>query len=698
MISPGQKKSKISAIIRACRLIIRMNRINPEARRSDVNYYRMLEKYYTRLLNARDEGRFVAAHTVFFPTEILYAMDIVPMHTEMTTWMTSLFTAESAEILAAGAEIGLASEICSPHRGMAGAFAIGAVPRPDVIVWSNLVCDNTAKSGEMFMKLNDCPGFFIDHPFQQTDDEVNYFIGELRGMINFLEQQSGHKMNWDKLSEIVARMDRQIQLSREINELRKAVPTPFSPQGFLQLLTTDYLFPGQPEAIEYLEALRQELTEKVAAGKGAVAHERFRLMSLFIPPMYLMAFLEKISQEYGAVSVTEPFFTYWGEGRLDPAQPLASVARKAYMIPEVRSMYGPIDERAINTVVDAAKQYQVDGVIYYADTGCRQSCAAIRLFKDVLNGIGLPMLTLDCDIVDPTFTSQAEIREKMERFFELLAARSQPPVTVASTGVKTVGIDVGSLVTKAVVLDGDNVPVSSIILSGDDSESSAKAAMEEALARAKLSLDADWRIVATGAGAASVSFSRQQKPITTCLAQGIHYLLPSVRMVIDIGAESSTVIKVNQRGDVSDWATHDKCASGTGIFLQQIAKLMQMPLEEMAKLSFQAKARADVSTTCAVFAESEVISHVHRDPPTPKEDIVAGIYLSAVRRIMALCKRIGIQRDVAVVGGVALNSGLVKILEEEMGFEVLVPDIPQTVAALGAAIIARANIDSGSDR
>jgi predicted CoA-substrate-specific enzyme activase len=167
-------------------------------------------------------------------------------------------------------------------------------------------------------------------------------------------------------------------------------------------------------------------------------------------------------------------------------------------------------------------------------------------------------------------------------------------------------------------------------------------------------------------------------------------------MVIDIGAESSTVIKLNEQGGVSDWATHDKCASGTGIFLQQIAKLMQMPLEEMAKLSFQAKAKADVSTTCAIFAESEVISHIHREPPTPKEEIVAGIYLSTVRRIMALCKRIGIERDVAVVGGVALNSGLVKILEEEMGFEVLVPDMPQIVTALGAAIIARENVKPGS--
>jgi predicted CoA-substrate-specific enzyme activase len=412
-------------------------------------------------------------------------------------------------------------------------------------------------------------------------------------------------------------------------------------------------------------------------------------MSLFIPPMYLMAFLEKISREYGAVSVTEPFFTYWGEGRLDPTKPLESVAKKAYMIPEVRSMYGPIDEQAINTIVNTAKQYKVKGVIHYADTGCRQSCATIRLFKDVLNEIGLPVLTLDCDVVDPTFTTQEEIREKLEGFFELLEARSPQAPILDLTDTKTLGIDIGSLMTKAVVLDGDSILTSSTVVSDDDSEASAKVAMDKALSQAKLSLDDNWYVVVTGARATFVSFSHQQKPITTCLARGIYHLLPSVRMVIDIGAESSTVIKLNEQGGISDWATHDKCAAGTGIFLQQVAKLMQMPLEEMAELSYHAKARAEVSNTCAVFAESEVISHVHREPPTPKEEIIAGIYLSAVRRIMALCKRIGIERDVAVVGGVALNNGLVKILEEEMGFEILVPDMPQTVAALGAAIIAK---------
>jgi len=417
-----EDNNKIKAIVRACRLITRMNRSRPDARQSETLYYQMLSNYFTRLLEARENGDFIAAHTVFFPSELIYALDLVPMHTETTTWMTSLFTGECSDLLSAGANLGLASEICTPHRGLAGAFALGAIPRPDVMLWSNMVCDNTAKSGELIMEVVNCPGFFIDHPFKDSPEEKKYLVGELEDMVHFLEEQSGRKMDWDRLSEIVARMDRQITLIREINELRKNIPSPFRSRGFLELLTIDYLFPGQPDAIAYLETLKQELTEMVNRGEGAVPDEQFRLMTLFVPPMYLIGFLDKISQEFGAVSVIEPFFTYWGEGTLEPARPLESVAQKSYMLPEMR-MYGPLDERALNAITDCVSQYRVDGAIYYADVGCRHSCATIKLFKDTLSEVDVPVLTLDCDVVDPTITSQEEVREKMEQFFELLEDR-----------------------------------------------------------------------------------------------------------------------------------------------------------------------------------------------------------------------------------------------------------------------------------
>ena len=254
--------------------------------------------------------------------------------------------------------------------------------------------------------------------------------------------------------------------------------------------------------------------------------------------------------------------------------------------------------------------------------------------------------------------------------------------------MKAAGLDIGSLTTKAVLLDGDKIASSVIIASGEEAESTAR----DAVVQLGCNGATDVYVVSTGIGGKSISLGKQQKSITTCLARGIHNLFPAARMLIDLGAESISIIKINDRGRISDWLGHDKCAAGTGIFLQQMAKLMQMPLEEMATISLKAKGAAEITSTCAVFAESEVISHVHRDPPTPREEIVAGIYSSLVSRVMALAKRVGIEKEVAVSGGVALNTGLIKALEKELGFAVLVPEKPQLVAALGAAIIAGENI------
>jgi len=422
-MTTADQKNKIDLLVRTCRMLARMNRARPETRKSQTLYYQMLVDYYTRVNNAHREGKKIASHTVFFPTEILYAMDIVPMHTEMTTWLIALFLKEQAELLEKGAEQGLVPEICSPHRGVAGIFATNSIPRPDVILWSNLICDNTAKSGELMMELSGSPGFFLDNPFRNSPGEIDYLVGELQDMVTFLEEQTGNKMDWNKLSEMVERTRHEIELYREIGELRKAVPSPMNILGYLELLSADYMYPGQPEATQYLTLLRDELKEMVEQGKGAVSRENFRLMTLFIPPMHLMTSLARLFDERGAVSVVEPLFTLWSEGELDPDNPLRSVAIKSFMIPERRSMYGPLDRQALDDITKSAEQYKTDGAIYWAFMGCRHTCATIKIIKETLSELDIPMLTIDCDIVDPTITSEEEATGKLEQFFELLEDR-----------------------------------------------------------------------------------------------------------------------------------------------------------------------------------------------------------------------------------------------------------------------------------
>ena len=419
----AQQVTKVDSLIRMFNLMARMNRARPDARQSQILYFQMLSDYYTRIRDVHKDGDFLASHTVFFPTEILYAMDIVPMHTEMTTWLTALFLKEQAELLAKGAELGLAPEICSPHRGVAGILALKQIPRPDAVLWSNLICDNTAKSGELMMELNQSPGFFVDNPFQCSPGELDYLVSELEEMIHFLEKQSGKKMDWNKLSEGIEHTNKEIELYREISELRKAVPSPASIVSYLELLSADYMFPGQPQSLQYLMQFRDELKAMVQNGKGAVKQERFRLMTLFIPPLFLISDLGTLYEELGAVSVTEPMFFQWPKIKLDPSKPLESVARKSFIIPERRSMYGPLSQESLQDIVDCAQQYKIDGAVYWAFMGCRHTCATIKIVKEKLNEIDVPMLTIDCDLVDPTITSEEEVRGKLEQFCELLEDR-----------------------------------------------------------------------------------------------------------------------------------------------------------------------------------------------------------------------------------------------------------------------------------
>lgn len=417
-----ETSNRINTIIRACKLINRMNKSDPEIPKSHALYLQMLADYYTRLLKAKEENGFIAAHTIFFPVEILYAMNITPMHTELTAWMTALFAGSCEDLLALSSEIGLAPEICSPYRVLAGALSAGALPRPDVALWTNLICDNAGKGGDIIMHTTGCSGFFIDCPFHKTHIENDYLRQELADMIVFLENRSGHKMDWGNLSENIARIKRQIELFREINELRKNIPSPFPPQDFLKLFTVDCLLAGQPEATEYLETVRRELIEKIDRLKGGVSRERFRVMNVGMPPVLLLGTIERLSREYGAVSVSDPFFCQWGDGLLDPQNQLESIITKINLNP-VMSMYGPLDGRVLKLIVESALQYQVDGAIYYAHIGCRQSAALIKLIKDKLNEIGIPVLILDSDIIDITITPEAELQKKLRQFFELLEDR-----------------------------------------------------------------------------------------------------------------------------------------------------------------------------------------------------------------------------------------------------------------------------------
>jgi predicted CoA-substrate-specific enzyme activase len=251
------------------------------------------------------------------------------------------------------------------------------------------------------------------------------------------------------------------------------------------------------------------------------------------------------------------------------------------------------------------------------------------------------------------------------------------------------GIDMGSQSTKVLILEGDRIVAAVTLKTGESGESEARQAMDEALRQADLNLDDLKSVVATGAGRMNAPFARRQRSTMSCLAGAVHFLYPQARTVVDAGAESSTAIRLSPDGAVADMTGNDKCAGGSGTFLDNMSQMLRIPLAEMGAVSLQATGAEPISAKCAVFAESEVISLVHRAPPLPIANIVAGIHESMVDRLFALAQRVGMQPELVMTGGVSRNGGVVRAMEARLGRPVLVPEDPQIVGALGAALAAQ---------
>jgi (R)-2-hydroxyacyl-CoA dehydratese activating ATPase len=257
--------------------------------------------------------------------------------------------------------------------------------------------------------------------------------------------------------------------------------------------------------------------------------------------------------------------------------------------------------------------------------------------------------------------------------------------------VITVGLDIGSLMSKAVVLKDGAIAGRAVAWTGDSSGEAADAVLDIALQAAGLSRRDVESAVATGAGRTAVPSANREATDILCLARGAHHLRPDATGVIDMGGESTRVLKLDAQGMVVDFTLNDKCASGTGIFLDAISKVMGVGLDEMGPLSLRSTADVSITSTCVVFAESEVVSQVHRQ--TPKPDILRGIHRSISTRINGMVSRVGLSGTILAVGGLATNVGILACLQEAMKREVSVPSDPQIVNALGAALIAA---DGGS--
>ena len=249
------------------------------------------------------------------------------------------------------------------------------------------------------------------------------------------------------------------------------------------------------------------------------------------------------------------------------------------------------------------------------------------------------------------------------------------------------GIDIGSAYSKGVIIRDSELAAHYVIPSGANYQTTAETIRQELLKQVNLTQSDITDTVATGTGAGNVPFASRQVSDIVCTARGINSIFPQARTAIEVAGQYTKVIRINEQGMVTNFTVSEKCAAGSGRFIEVIANVLRIDLKDFGPLSLKSRNPVTFGTGCAVFGESEAITRVAEG--IPKEDIAAGVNKALANKISSLVKKVKLEQPCAICGGGALNIGLVKTVEQEMNIKLLVPPQPQIVTALGAAAIAR---------
>jgi len=250
------------------------------------------------------------------------------------------------------------------------------------------------------------------------------------------------------------------------------------------------------------------------------------------------------------------------------------------------------------------------------------------------------------------------------------------------------GLDVGAVSTEAVIIDKDKNILSHVILcTSSNNKKVAEKSIKIALKKAKLLFSDITNLVATGYGRKITLFKSDNISEISCHARGAHFLYPNTRVVIDIGGQDSKAIRIDEKGNAADFSMNDKCAAGTGRFLEEMAKVLDVCIGKLGKLSLKSKKDLVISSMCTVFAESEVVSLLAEGQA--REDIAKALHNAIADRALSLANKVRLTNAVTLTGGVAKNIGVVEALKSQLsGLVVNIPEEPQIVGALGAALIA----------
>ncbi len=334
-------------------------------------------------------------------------------------------------------------------------------------------------------------------------------------------------------------------------------------------------------------------------------------------------------------------------------------------------------------MADVSKRYEVlekskeliDGIIY----NTVKFCDFYNFEYMKLKNINKPILKIETDYTEK---GNEQLKTRLNAFMESLKGKEK---MITKETEFSLGIDSGSTSTNTLILNKNKKLVSFIsVKTGSKSIDSANLALKEVLKKANLTKENIGIITATGYGRDAIDFANKKVTEISCHAKGANFLNKKIRTIIDVGGQDSKAIRIDETGKVINFAMNDKCAAGTGRFLEVSAKTLETPIDDFGKLALKSKKDLTITSMCSVFAESEVISLIAQN--ANKEDIIQGLCKAISSRIVALASRVNPEKEFMMTGGVARNIGVTKELSKKFNAKFFIPKHPELVGALGAAL------------
>ena len=376
--------------------------------------YEMIRDYYRHLAEPKRAGEFLTIHDGFVPSEILDAMEIKILNLEFLAYHC---VQVGPHYIDRAEKEGISSDTCSSCRCEMGLVLDGGLPQPDFIIFESGTCENQLKTNAFLADYFHCPLFVLNTPYYLNQTSIKSYVEEIKELIGSLEDFTGKKLDYDRMTESASRFRQAFASMRELNDLRKTIPCPIRARDALRNIGIVMHAGHDLRTVEYFQGVCEEVRGRVARGEGVVPKEQYRLLWCHTAPLFtdIFTFLE---EEYGAVVVFDEL-SYVGPPADESLGLLEGIA-----LEKIQYAWNGPAERRLQILLKIAEEYKIDACIHFSQWGCQIADGSAKMIRDVLEErLGIPTLILEGDYMDFRINSEEQIKAKLTSFMDILGKK-----------------------------------------------------------------------------------------------------------------------------------------------------------------------------------------------------------------------------------------------------------------------------------